>query len=332
MKSNIGNKFDLKMLFQVAFDTKRKAGGFLLGIIVDIIASSYKYDMSYKEYRIYEFYKLTSDDRKKFLMMSDASRLDERYNSGVDRAVFKDKLKFSERFAKDTKVPVLDLRVAGQQRFKNFVEGQEKVVAKQLQADQGVRTIDITENSDLVTLRKELIADSYFLLEYYIYQHKALEKLYPESVNTLRVLTFVDENNDVIVLNTALKLGNRSQRDNFSRGGLFSVPDEHGEIIRPFVNKFGNIYETHPISGELLMGFQIPFYHEAIELCQRVALEVSGVRYVGWDVALTESGPILVDGSVFSKMFQIPPSVSAFVGEEIQDLRSVYSAHMDLSR
>ena len=85
MNIKIRSLFDLKTLFQVALDAKQKNGGFVLSIIIDIVVSSFSYDMSYKEFRIYEFYKLEKVDRRKFLMMSDAQRIDARYNHGINR-------------------------------------------------------------------------------------------------------------------------------------------------------------------------------------------------------------------------------------------------------
>lgn len=332
MKKTLKSRFDLKQLLQIAFDTKRKNNKMLLPIMFDIVVSSFKYDMSYKEYRIYEFYKLEKVDRRKFLMMSDAQRIDARYNHGINREIFTDKMIFTKRLEDYTGRIVLDLQTSGQTRFNDFIKMNHKYVAKQLGDNRGVKYFELDEETDKTALRESLVKDAYFLVEPFIVQHTELEKLYPASVNTLRVLTFVDEDLEVQVLNTALKVGNGLSRDNFSRGGLFSVPDENGTIIRPFVNKLGNIYETHPITNELLMGFEIPFYHQAVELCKRTALEVAGIRYVGWDVAITDEGVVLLDGSLYSKFFQIPPSVSAFVGEEIHDLRGTYSKYMDLKR
>lgn len=332
MKNTLKSRFDLNLLLQVSFDTKRKNNKMLLPIMIDVVMCSFKYDMSYKEYRIYEFYKLEKADRKKFLMMSDAQRIDARYNHGINREIFTDKMIFTKRLEDYTGRVVLDLQTSGQSRFNGFIRMNHKYVAKQLGDNRGVKYFEINEDTDKTLLRESLVKDAYFLVEPFIVQHTELEKLYPASVNTLRVLTFVDENLEVQVLNTALKVGNGEARDNFSRGGLFSVPDEKGTIIRPFVNKLGNIYETHPITSELLMGFQIPFYQDAVDLCKKTALEVAGIRYVGWDVAITDKGVVLLDGSLYSKFFQIPPSVSAFVGEEIQDLRATYSEYMDLER
>lgn len=322
----------IKELFHVVSETKRNEGGFFLSILIDVIRSSIKYDMNYREYRIYEFHRLSREDRSKFIMRSDSERMDQRYNVGEGREVFSNKLNFAERFNSEYNRKYLDLRISGQSRFNDFVSQDDRFVAKQLGDNSGVSQIQITEKSNLEKLRRSLTAKKYYLFESFIHQCEPLEVLYPFSVNTVRVLTFVDADKNVHILNTALKLGNGTQRDNFSRGGLFSVPDETGLITRPFVNKYGKIYETHPLSNEPLIGFQIPRYDEAIELCKKAALEVEGIQYVGWDVAISDKEVILVDGSLLPKVFQIPPSVTAFSGEEIHDLRAIFSEYMDFDK
>ena len=46
------------------------------------------------------------------------------------------------------------------------------------------------------------------------------------------------------------------------------------------------------------MGFEIPCYAQAVELVKRAALVVEQVKYVGWDVSISENGPVLVEGNV----------------------------------
>lgn len=328
-KANI-NRLDFKELIKVSIDAKQRHGGLLLTVIIDVIVSSFKYNMSYKEYRIYDFGRLDRTDRKKFMMLSDAVKIDLAYNKHEDRKILADKLAFAERFKNIDHMSFLDLKKSGLARFKDFVSANQVFIAKQVGDNQGVLQIDTKDYEDMEVLRNQLIKDEYFLVENFIVQHDSLEEIYPGSVNTLRVTTFIDEEGKVNILNTALKLGNGSDRDNFSRGGLFSVPDHEGTIIRPFVNKLGNIYESHPITDIPLMGCKIPYYKEALDLVVQAALDLSNVRYVGWDVALMNDGVSLIDGSLLPKFFQIPPVVSAYVGEEIQDLRAVYCQHMDI--
>ena len=328
------SRFQFKKLLKVANEAKTKECGFFLGLVFDIIVCSFKYDMSYKEYGIYDFHKLKAEDRKKFLMISHLNRINERYNHSIDREIFENKLLFANAFRDYIGREILDLRTAGQNRFNAFLDIYPQFVAKTLENDEKAKVSkhQRVETTDLIAARRQLLNSKKFLIESFIKQNDKLQELYPESVNTLRVSTFIDEEGNVQVLNTALKLGIESHRDNFSRGGLFSVPNDKGVIIRPFINKKGSLYETHPTSLVDLMGFEIPFYQEAINLAKECALKYPEVRYVGWDVAILNDRVIILDGTVFPKFFQMPPSMTFFMGEAIHNLRETYDQYMDLSR
>ncbi len=330
---NQDSKLNFKALIKATLDAKANGGGgFFLGYMTDVIVCAFKYHMTYKEYTIYQFYQLEPVDRKKFMMSKDAMIIDEHYNKSKNREIFENKILFIERFSAYTDREYLDLRHCGLNRFTNFCKTHPVIVSKSIQKEAGdfVERHEILETTNLAELRTSLIAKREYLVEPYLTQHDALDKLYPESLNTLRVITFVDDEGDVHILNVALKLGAGGVRDNFSRGGLFSVPDQNGVIVRPFVNKKGSIYELHPSTQEDLMGFQVPLFDEALDFCEKAALELSDVRYVGWDLAIQNDQVLLLDGTTRSKFFQTPPVVTNFTGEEIYDLRSVYKYLMPI--
>jgi hypothetical protein len=54
---------------------------------------------------------------------------------------------------------------------------------------------------------------------------------------------------------------------------------------------------VHPDTGRTLAGFGLPRWSEACALVRRAALRFRPLRAIGWDVALTDDGPILVEGN-----------------------------------
>lgn len=77
----------------------------------------------------------------------------------------------------------------------------------------------------------------------------------------------------------------------------------------PAVKKIGSIkYENHPITKTLILGFKIPFWDEIVEMITEAAWIVPQVRTVGWDVAVTQEGPLIIEGNDnWNKdAFQIP--------------------------
>jgi hypothetical protein len=63
------------------------------------------------------------------------------------------------------------------------------------------------------------------------------------------------------------------------------------------------LVDNHPTTGLPLRGFQVPCYHEAVELTLRASRAFIGLKMQAWDVAITPEGPVPLEvnevGSVF---------------------------------
>jgi hypothetical protein len=55
--------------------------------------------------------------------------------------------------------------------------------------------------------------------------------------------------------------------------------------------------ERHPDTGVLIEGFQLSFWRELLDLVSRGQRAFTGLRTIGWDVAITDAGPVLVEGN-----------------------------------
>lgn len=87
--------------------------------------------------------------------------------------------------------------------------------------------------------------------------------------------------------------------DNFTTGGIACPVDEKtgllgaGTTINSDIQKF----DRHPDTGEKIVGFKLPFWHEVIQLCLRAHRVFYNFAFVGWDVAFTDDGPVLVEAN-----------------------------------
>lgn len=113
--------------------------------------------------------------------------------------------------------------------------------------------------------------------------------------------------------------------DNFDKGGLAAPIDLATGRLGPAVRKhprfLGSTVSQHPNTGAAIEGHQLPNWAEAVNLALRAhaAVEWKGVPVVGWDVALLEDGPTLLEGnnvpcSTFGQMATgIPAGATAYV-------------------
>ncbi len=146
-----------------------------------------------------------------------------------------------------------------------------------------------------------LIDNKLLLIEQPIIQHDEMNRLNSSSVNTCRIVSVMNEKNEVTLMASFIRIGSgKGVVDNFNSGGMTAKVDINtGKIIEDAINKEGTVFEKHPVSGTKINGFQIPFFEEAKKMVIEAAKLSKNVRYVGWDVAITNNGPTLVEGNQY---------------------------------
>ncbi|WP_223172508.1 sugar-transfer associated ATP-grasp domain-containing protein [Microbacterium sp. NIBRBAC000506063] len=134
--------------------------------------------------------------------------------------------------------------------------------------------------------------------------------LYPDSVNTVRMITYRDPAEKLHVIASVLRIGNGAVIDNFASGGMFTMLDDDGVALYPGVDKQSNIYREHPVTGTPIQGLHVPHYQKVVELVADAATRLPTIPYVGWDIAITQEGPALIEANHNSSVFQMKPSAS----------------------
>ena len=235
---------------------------------------------------------------------------------------FDDKLLFNKIYKEFLKRDYLDLNNSSLDDFKKFIKKHNKIICKipDGTGGKGIQVIEIDKNTNVDELYNNLKNNNLMLVEEYLVQHEKMNKLYDQSVNTLRIITFLDENG-VHILKTILKIGNGGHVDNFSSGGMYTFVDENGRVFVPAIDEKGNIFETHPISKTKIVGFEIPQYDEVVKLIQKIGKVNDKVRYIGWDIAISKDGPVLIEGNPFSGIFQVKPSISGIKTGDLPNFR-----------
>ena len=84
------------------------------------------------------------------------------------------------------------------------------------------------------------------------------------------------------------------------------IKDE--KIIVPAIDRDDNIFSTHPISKEELIGYKIPNFEKVIEMVKECASVIKEVKYVGWDIAILDNDVALIEGNCYPGIYQIKPS------------------------
>ncbi|MRI00782.1 hypothetical protein GH721_09615 [Kriegella sp. EG-1] len=139
-----------------------------------------------------------------------------------------------------------------------------------------------------------------------IAQHPDINRIYAKSINTLRILTYLNKDG-VEVVTSFIRFGaGGSVVDNGSSGGLsVGIVQESGTLkCLSYVDmEFGGgELERHPDTAFLFEGFKIPFFKEACELVKQATEHIPN-GFIGWDVAITPTGPTIIEGNENPSLF-----------------------------
>ena len=113
----------------------------------------------------------------------------------------------------------------------------------------------------------------------------------------MRVHTILDEHGDVIIIGYNFRFGARGAYvDNLSAGGIGVRVDRDSGILGSdgFDYRFQS-YQSHPDSGIVFKGVQVPFWNEVKSVCSKAQKSLSFVMHYGMDVAISDTGPVVLE-------------------------------------
>lgn len=135
-----------------------------------------------------------------------------------------------------------------------------------------------------------------FIVQEAISQHEAYATLHPESVNTVRVVTYFLDG-EVHTWPTIMRMGaHGGSVDNAHADGLFIGVENDGSLLDWATNMDGERFKKHPSTGVKFSGYVVPGIAEMEAVAARSHGRMPGMGLVSWDFALGEDGvPILVE-------------------------------------
>lgn len=143
-------------------------------------------------------------------------------------------------------------------------------------------------------------------LSTFVVQHAYANALYPNSVNTLRIVTMRDpDTREVFVSHALQRIGNDKSApvDNFSRGGLVVAIDHGtGELLRAAscdkVKGTVEFIETHPDTGAAIVGIRVPNWGEVLRVAKQAHASFPQAELIAWDFALNENAePVMIEAN-----------------------------------
>ena len=166
---------------------------------------------------------------------------------------------------------------------------------------------DSATAEDIINLVKS--QKSFYVVTAYLVMHEELRKIYPNSVNTIRVMVVNDHGYDPRILQTYMRIGSSSTgfTDNVGYGGICAlIEKDTGRIYQPETIKDHVFHDCpiHPDTGVEISGF-VPMWEDIRKAVLDISRYLCELEYLGFDVALTDHGPEILEINIHQDLHKV---------------------------
>ena len=140
------------------------------------------------------------------------------------------------------------------------------------------------------------------ILQMRLKPHADLRPISGQALSTVRVVTAKRPKHQPEVALAVLRMATgATAADNFALGGIAAPIDLQDGSLGVAVDKdsldHGRFYSRHPDSDSEIAGRHIPHWPKVKQLAVAAHQVFETVPSVGWDVAVTDEGPVLLEGN-----------------------------------
>lgn len=190
---------------------------------------------------------------------------------------------------------------------KTLLESEERFVIKPaINSGEGVDILFYERDNNNIDLQSLL--KSYgqnYIVQEIVDQHKVLASIHPQSLNTIRVISFLFQGK-IHISSSILRMGVAGSRlDNISAGGLACPIFPDGKLGKEAMDMQSQWVTRHP-GGAVFAEIEIPSYERVLEAIHRAHKDIPHFRIIGWDFAIDEGGdPVFIEYNGAPAMNQV---------------------------
>ncbi len=160
-----------------------------------------------------------------------------------------------------------------------------------------------------------------YLIQECLQNHPDLSDL-SGGLTSLRVTSCRNEQALFEATNATLKVsyGTRSSVDNFHQGGGVAMVDMYSGRVGPASDSWKDRpcvwHKVHPVSGGAIEGRRLPLWKQTVAMVERTHALFPDRTMLGFDVAITDRGPVVIEGNVQSGCDMIQRTHDRPVGKQ----------------
>jgi hypothetical protein len=197
---------------------------------------------------------------------------------------------------------------------------------KKLHVENGIVDAKGTKLKDLL-----LEYGKNFLIQDIVKQHPAMNVLNPDSINTIRIVTY-RKGMEVLILYAVIRIGRKGQAiDNVSAGGISTKINMDGTLCKFAYSAPGQDKIELTDTGVKLEGYRVPSFEKALEMVKEQHLNLPFQDLVGWDISIDEAGdPVMLEWNTTPELSQsaVGPAFGDYTEMVVKDAMSRPNSRM----
>jgi len=288
-----------KYSWKTAKEVSDNYGGTRLGVWLHMMWCYLRYGATHTlDYTLFEFYKKRGREINRFMTYRRFWKLvklfdKETFYNTIDKAnCYKTYSQFIKRDWLLTNGGTSDDEIRG------FISKHHKILVKPISMDSGKGIFTLNEaDSGAINKYLQERKNNTYLLEELCENCAELKAINPSSLNTLRIDTMVNEDDEIEIFSVHLRCGvGDSVVDNWGAGGIaYPIDVETGVINAPGLDLQGNRYIYHPGTQKVMIGYKPPRYEEACQFAKDIIRLNKKVVFAGLDLAILEDRIELIE-------------------------------------
>lgn len=266
-------------------------------LFVDYFVCAMIYGCRGEDYFICRFFRLSRKQKKQFVTELYQTDFEKKYTDSVQADIIDNKEKsldyFSDFIERDWCGTVYNSSSA---EYQCFYEKHERAIIKPINGNggHGIEIVNLKERFPSADAFRDYCIDNQMIAEELILQHEAMNRVYPNAINTIRMVTLKGK-----VVGAALRMGvGEACVDNAHSGGIYAeINVANGTVTGSAMNHKCEQFSCHPTTKVEISGIAVPFWEECKAMVERASCLVPAVYLIAWDIAITPAGPTLVESN-----------------------------------
>jgi hypothetical protein len=161
------------------------------------------------------------------------------------------------------------------------------------------RADTLLNHSEFLSYCRQLANKHQLIVQPRLRNHPSIEPFSNGALCTLRVVSYHLPNTKPVLFQSCFRMPvGMGEADNFNAGGIAAGVSERGKLgVAVGKDVRAGLFTHHPDTRARIEGVDLPYWEQMVDLALLAHERLGAPCFVGWDIALTINGPIVLEGN-----------------------------------